>query len=56
MGLAAMVMASGFVLMGWSPSLAVFFLGYMLARGKGYLLGLGTGMAGTLGFALREPR
>lgn len=33
MGLAAMVMASGFVLMGWSPSLAVFYLGYMLARG-----------------------
>jgi sugar phosphate permease len=33
MSLAAMVMALGFVLMGWSPSLAVFYLGYMLARG-----------------------
>lgn len=33
MGLAALVMASGFALMGWSPSLAVFYLGYMLARG-----------------------
>lgn len=33
MGAAAVVMAAGFALMGWSPSLAVFFLGYMLARG-----------------------
>lgn len=33
MGVAAIVMAAGFVLMGWSPSLGVFYLGYMLARG-----------------------
>ena len=33
MGLAALVMAAGFVLMGWSPNLAVFYVGYMLARG-----------------------
>ncbi len=33
MGVAALVMAAGFVLMGWSPNLAVFYLGYMLARG-----------------------
>jgi sugar phosphate permease len=33
MSLAAVVMAGGFALMGWSPSLLVFYLGYMLARG-----------------------
>jgi len=33
MSLAAVAMAGGFALMGWSPSLLVFYLGYMLARG-----------------------
>ena len=33
MSLSALVMAAGFVLMGWSPNLAVFYVGYMLARG-----------------------
>ena len=33
MSVAAVAMAGGFALMGWSPSLAVFYLGYMLARG-----------------------
>lgn len=33
MSLAAVVMAAGFVLMGWSPSLLMFYVGYMLARG-----------------------
>jgi len=33
MSVAAVAMAGGFVLMGWSPNLAVFYVGYMLARG-----------------------
>lgn len=33
MGIGALVMAAGFALMGWSPMPAVFYLGYVLARG-----------------------
>lgn len=33
MSVAAVVMAAGFALMGWSPRLAIFYVGYMLARG-----------------------
>ncbi|MGK2941950.1 MAG: MFS transporter [Immundisolibacter sp.] len=33
MSMAAVVMAAGFALMGWSPTLAAFYGGYMLCRG-----------------------